>query len=85
MARVYNFSAGPSTLPESVLEKAGALAETGAAASFDVAAIMQAAVTSVQADMFKVLGIAVPAAVTIIGAGVAVRYGIRWLKSLKSA
>ena len=62
-----------------------ALAETGVAASFDVAAIMQAAVTSVQADMFKVLGIAVPAAVTIIGAGVAVRYGIRWLKSLKSA
>lgn len=35
-----------------------ALAEAGAAASFDVAAIMQAAVTSVQADMFKVLGIA---------------------------
>lgn len=62
-----------------------ALAEAGTAASFDVAAIMQAAVTSVQADMFKVLGIAVPAAVTIIGAGVAVRYGIRWLKSLKSA
>ena len=62
-----------------------ALAETGAAASFDVAAIMQAAVTSVQADMFKVLGIAVPAAVTIIGAGVAVSYGIRWLMSLKSA
>ena len=62
-----------------------ALAEAGAAASFDVAAIMQAAVTSVQADMFKVLGIAVPAAVTIIGAGVAVRHGIRWLKSLKSA
>jgi len=24
MARVYNFSAGPSTLPVSVLEKAGA-------------------------------------------------------------
>lgn len=62
-----------------------ALAEAGAAASFDVAAIMQAAVTSVQADMFKVLGIAVPAAVTIIGAGVAVGYGIRWLKSLRSA
>lgn len=62
-----------------------ALAESGPAASFDVAAIMQAAVTSVQADMFKVLGIAVPAAVTIIGAGVAVRYGIRWLKSLRSA
>ena len=43
-----------------------ALSEAGAAASFDVAAIMQAAVT-------------------IIGAGVAVRYGIRWLKSLRSA
>ena len=24
MSRVYNFSAGPSTLPESVLQKAGA-------------------------------------------------------------
>ena len=62
-----------------------ALSEAGAAASFDVAAIMQSAVTSVQGDLFKVLGIVVPAAVTIIGAGVAVRYGIRWLKSLKSA
>lgn len=62
-----------------------ALAETGAAASFDVAAIMQAAVTSVQGDLFKVLGIVVPAAVGIVGAGVAVRYGIRWLKSLRSA
>lgn len=62
-----------------------ALSETGAAASFDVVAIMQAAVTSVQGDLFMVLGIVVPVAVTIIGAGVAVRYGIRWLKSLKSA
>ena len=62
-----------------------ALSETGAAASFDVAAIMQSAVTSVQGDLFKVLGIVVPSAVTIIGAGVAVRYGIRWLKSLRSA
>lgn len=49
-----------------------ALAEAGAAASFDVAAIMQAAVTSVQGDLFKVLGIVVPAAVTIVGASVAV-------------
>ena len=62
-----------------------ALSEAGAAASFDVAAIMKSAVTSVQGDLFKVLGIVVPAAVTIIGAGVAVRYGIRWLKSLRSA
>ena len=62
-----------------------ALSETGAAASFDVAAIMQSAVTSVQGDLFKVLGIVVPATVTIVGASVAVKYGIRWLKSLKSA
>lgn len=62
-----------------------ALSEAGAAASFDIAAIMQSAVTSVQGDLFKVLGIVVPAAVAIIGAGVAVRYGIRWLKSLRSA
>lgn len=62
-----------------------ALSESGAAASLDVTAIMQAAVTSVQGDIFKVLAIVVPAAVTIVGAGVAVRYGIRWLKSLRSA
>lgn len=62
-----------------------ALEVEGAAASFDVAAIMESAVTSVQGDLFKVLAIVVPAAVTIIGAGVAVRYGIRWLKSLRSA
>mgnify|MGYP006934528222 CR=1 FL=1 len=62
-----------------------ALSESGAAASFDVAAIMQSAVTSVQGDLFKVLGIVVPAAVTIVGASVAVKYGIRWLKSLKGA
>lgn len=61
-----------------------ALAESGAAA-FDISTIMQSAVTSVQADLFKVLGIVVPAAVTIVGASVAVKYGIRWLKSLKSA
>lgn len=62
-----------------------ALAEAGEAASFDVSAIMQAAVTRVQGDLFNVLGIAVPAAVAIVGASVAVHYGIRWLKSLKSA
>ena len=62
-----------------------ALAEAGAAASFDVAAIMQAAVTSVQGDLLKVLGIVVHAADTIVGESVAVTYGIRWLKSLKSA
>lgn len=60
-----------------------ALAESGPAASFDVAAIMQAAVTSVQGQVFTVLGIVVPAAVAIVGAGVAVRYGIGWLRSLR--
>lgn len=55
------------------------------AAAFDISTIMQSAVTSVQGDLFKVLGIVVPAAVTIVGASVAVKYGIRWLKSLKSA
>lgn len=60
-----------------------ALSEAGAAASFDVAAIMQSAVTSVQGQVFTVLGIVVPAAVAIVGAGVAVRYGIGWLRSLR--
>lgn len=60
-----------------------ALAESGPAASFDVAAIMQSAVTSVQGQVFTVLGIVVPAAVAIVGAGVAVRYGIGWLRSLR--
>ena len=62
-----------------------ALAETGAAASFDVAAIMQAAVTSVQGDLLKVLAIAVAAAAVIYGAVVGVRFGLKWLKSLGKA
>ncbi len=60
-------------------------AESVGAAAFDISTIMQSAVTSVQGDLFNVLGIVVPAAVTIVGASVAVKYGIRWLKSLKSA
>ncbi len=52
------------------------------AAAFDIAATMQSSVNQVQGDIFKVLGIVIPAIVLVVGAIVSVRFGIRWLKKL---
>ena len=57
----------------------------GTASSFDISAVMTNAVTSVQGDLLKVLAIAVAAAAVIYGAVVAVRFGLKWLKSLGKA
>ena len=57
----------------------------GAASSFDISEVMTNAVTSVQGDLLKVLAIAVAAAAVIYGAVVAVRFGLKWLKSLGKA
>ena len=57
----------------------------GVASSFDISAVMTNAVTSVQGDLLKVLAIAVAAAAVIYGAVVAVRFGLKWLKSLGKA
>ena len=57
----------------------------GVASSFDISAVMTNAVTSVQGDLLKVLAIVVAAAAVIYGAVVAVRFGLKWLKSLGKA
>lgn len=53
--------------------------------SFDISEVMTNAVTSVQGDLLKVLAIAVAAAAAVYGSVVAVRFGLRWLKSLGKA
>lgn len=52
-------------------------------AAFDIASVMTESVSSVQGQLFTVLGIVVPAIVLVVGAVVGVKFGIKWLKSLK--
>lgn len=49
---------------------------------FDLASIMSNAVTTVQTDLFTVLGIVVPAIVVVTGAVVGVAFGLKWLKKM---
>lgn len=49
---------------------------------FSVTDVMQNAINSVQGDVLGVLGIAVPAIALVVGAGVAVKFGINWLKKM---
>lgn len=51
--------------------------------TFDIASVMTESVSSVQGQLFTVLGIVVPAIVLVVGAVVGVKFGIKWLKSLK--
>lgn len=55
---------------------------TGGTNTFDIATVMTDSVSSVQGDLFTVLGIVVPAIVLVVGAVVGVKFGIKWLKSL---
>ncbi len=50
--------------------------------TFDLASIMSNAVSTVQGDIFSVLGIVVPALVVVTGAVVGVRFGLKWLRQL---
>lgn len=59
-----------------------AASDGGSEAAFDIADVMTKAVTSVQGDLLKVLAIVVAAAAVIYGAAVAVRFGLKWIKSL---
>lgn len=56
---------------------------TEGASSFDLTSIMSDAVNSVQGDILGVLAIVVPAIVVVTGAVVGVKFGIKWLRSLK--
>lgn len=53
------------------------------ATGFDIAAIMQDSVNTVQGQAFSVLKIVVPAIVLITGATVGIKYGIGWLRRVK--
>lgn len=57
-------------------------AAEGAAASFDVSKVMEDSVSTVQSQLFSVLGIVVPAIVVVTGAVVGVKFGVSWLKKL---
>lgn len=62
------------------------LLEAGAAggtSGFDVTATMTDAVSTVQGQLFSVLGVVVPAIVLVTGAVVGIKYGISWLKRMK--
>lgn len=60
-----------------------ALSAGGAASSFDVSTVMQTAVDSTQAQMFSVLAIVVPAIIAIVGAVVAIKFGLNWFKRIR--
>ncbi len=53
------------------------------ASGFDVTTIMSESVKTTQGQMFSVLGLVVPAIVAIVAAGVAVKYGLSWLKKIR--
>lgn len=49
-------------------------------AAFDLTSVMTSAVTQVKGDALTVLGLVVPALVVVVGAGVGVRFGLKWLR-----
>ena len=59
--------------------------EGSAAAAFDITSTMTDAVSQVKGDALGVLGLVVPALVTVVGAGVAVRYGVKWLRTFSKS
>ncbi len=59
------------------------LSAESAAQTFDIASVMSDAVSTTQGQIFTVLGIVVPAIVLIVGAIVGIKFGIKWLRSIK--
>lgn len=54
----------------------------GEAASFDLQATLTDAITKVQGDILSTLGTVVPAIAVVVGAVVAVNFGLKWLKKM---
>lgn len=50
--------------------------------AFDVTSALTQGVSSIQGSVFEALGVVVPAIVTVTGAVVAIKFGLRWLKKL---
>lgn len=57
--------------------------DAGGSSSVDVTSIMSGAVSDVQSQLLSILAVVVPAIVVIVGATVAVKYGISWFKKMK--
>lgn len=58
------------------------LLTTGETAVFDLDSILTNAVTSVQGDLLGALAIVVPAIVVVVGACIAVRFGLKWVRTM---
>lgn len=57
-------------------------AASSAAADFDASGMVTSAVSEVQGQLLDVLTVVVPAIAVITGAVVAVRFAVKWLRSL---
>lgn len=55
---------------------------SSAAADFDAASMITSAVSEVQGQLLDVLTVVVPALAIVTGAVVAVRFAVKWLRSL---
>lgn len=53
--------------------------------TFDIVAIFESMINGVQGDMLKILAVAVPAIGVVLAASIGIKFGIKWVKSLKSA
>ena len=53
-----------------------------AEASFDISELLTTSVTNVQSELFKVIGIVVPAIVAVTAAVIGIKFGIRWMKKI---
>lgn len=60
-----------------------ALAASEGAAGFDVANLVKESVSSVQGQLFSVLGVVVPSIVVVTGAVVGVKFAISWIKRIR--
>lgn len=55
----------------------------GEAVTFDIAQTMTDSVSTVQSQLFSVLGVVVPAIVAVTAAVVGIKFGISWLKRIR--
>lgn len=60
----------------------GLLLSAEAGTSFELAPLMTTAIEVVKDNIFEMLAIIIPSAVAIVGAVVAVKFGMKWLKKL---
>lgn len=60
-----------------------ALAATEGPAAFDLTSVVSSSVTTVQSQLFTVLGVVVPAIVAVTAAVVGVKFAIGWLRKIR--